>query len=193
MKILLHTDYRTGSKSLGEWLSFEIGLTYYHELLNPKFKNKYLNVRLDDLDNCVVKISSGDEWNYEKQRTFFDKCIVLIREDTKSQAESLLWGEVHNKWHNTIINNSWDISYYKIDDKFLVDNKDKIDLIENSIKITNDYFKSLNECLLITYEELYYSSIGKEKISDYLTFTPKTNIANLQLKLRDGVKKMSVI
>jgi hypothetical protein len=193
MKILLHTDYRTGSKSLGEWLSFELGLTYYHELLNPKFKNMYLDVKLTDLDNCVVKISSGDEWNYEKQKTFFDKRIVLIREDTKSQAESLLWGDVHNKWHNTIINNKWDISYYKIDDKFLIDNKDKIDLIENSIKITNDYFKSLNECLLITYEELYYSSIGKEKISNYLTFTPKTNIANLQNKLRDGVKKMSLI
>jgi len=38
MRILLYTDYRTGSKSLGEWLSFELGLTYYHELLNLQNK-----------------------------------------------------------------------------------------------------------------------------------------------------------
>ena len=59
MKILLYTGYRTGSRSLGDWLSQELDIEYHHEPFNthnPKNLEKYANFNLDKIKNCNVLV-----------------------------------------------------------------------------------------------------------------------------------------
>lgn len=193
MKILIYTDYRTGSKSLGEWLEFETGIKYYHELLNPKHEWYFENTKLEMLQECIVKISTDNKWNYDTGKGFFDKRIILTRENSMEQAESVVWANMYNRWHNSEINGKWDIAYYEIGEEFLHENKETIQSVHESIVKRNQYFKSLKDCIHVTYEDLYFSNIGGEKISEYLGFTPKINIINPQNKLRGGSTKKKLI
>lgn len=186
MRILIYTDYRTGSKSLGEWIEFETGISYYHELLNPKSEEYQAGIKLEMLDECIVKISTDNKWSYATGKNFFDKRIILTREDSLAQAESVVWANIHNRWHTSEINGKWDISYYEIDHEFLSANKESIQAVRESIIKRNDYFKSLEDCIHVTYEDLYFNNTGGEKIASYLGFTPKINIVNPQNKLRGG-------
>jgi hypothetical protein len=186
MRILIYTDYRTGSRSLGEWLELETGITYYHELLNPKHQEFFKGIKLEKMNECIVKISTDNKWNYDNGKNFFDKRIILTRDDSMAQAESVVWANIHNKWHNNVVNDKWNISYYEIDDKFLSDNEEKIRSIRESIVRKNEYFKSLKDCIHVTYEDLYFNKKGGEKIASYLGFTPKINIVNPENKLRGG-------
>lgn len=73
MKILLYCTHRTGSFSFGSWLEYEIDIPYYQNL------NK-------NYDSQIVKILYDDKIKYKEFLEFFDKIIVLYREDTIAQA-----------------------------------------------------------------------------------------------------------
>lgn len=185
MKILLYTTYRTGSSNFGEWLQQELNIKYYHEPLNKKSNysvEHFKDFNLMELDSGIVKISPADDFNYNDSFNFFDKNIVLHRNNTLEQAESMVWASDKRRFHFGEYMSS---NYYTIPDDFLIINKEKIEELKNYLDLQNEYLKSLKKCLHITYEEFYYSNIGIKKLEEYLNFKAKTN-PDPRTKLRNN-------
>lgn len=200
MKILLYTGYRTGSTSLGEWSSIELNLPYYHEPFNKNITipsmiaNKirlYKNFSIEEAGDCIMKISPFDEFEYESIKKLFDKRIVLYRENTREQAESILWANEKELWHHTYLNDKFISAHYTIPMEWLSKNAEEIETIIISLEKENQLLKSLTNCLHITYEELYYSDNGIKKIEDYIGFKSKSTFNKLH-KLRNGFIKKSL-
>lgn len=191
MRILLYTGYRTGSYSLGEWLSTELNIKQYHEpfnKLNEYAIEYYKNFTIEKSDKCIIKISPADGFDFIKLKPLFDKIIVLYREDTLSQAESMIWSEQTNTFHHKHINGKFKFAHYKISNEWLVENKKSIDSLKLDFDLQNKIFKSLTDCLILTYEELYYSNLGIKKLENYIKFNAKSSFNNIN-KLRDGQLK----
>ena len=200
MKILLYTGYRTGSNSFGEWASIQLDLPYYHEPFNKTITipsmiaNKlalYKNFLIEEAGDCVVKVSPSDGFDYEELQKLFDKRIVLYRENTKEQAESIMWANEKQLWHHTYLDDKFISAHYTIPMEWLSKNVEEIDSITASLAKENELLKSLTDCLHITYEELYYSDNGIKKIEDYIGFKSKTKFSKIH-KLRNGFIKKSL-
>lgn len=200
MKILLYTGYRTGSNSLGEWSSIQLDLPYYHEPFNKNITipsmiaNKlalYENFSIEESGDCIMKISPFDEFDYESIKKLFDKRIVLYRENTKEQAESIIWANEKQLWHHTYLDDKFISAHYTIPMEWLNKNVDEIEQLATSLTKENELLKSLTDCLHITYEELYYSEEGIKKIEDYIGFKSKTKFSKIH-KLRNGFIKKSL-
>jgi|LauGreSBDMM110SN_4_FD.fasta_scaffold16496_3 hypothetical protein len=200
MKILLYTGYRTGSNSFGEWASIELNLPYYHEPFNKNItipsiiankisSNK--NISIEEVGDCIMKISPFDGFDYENLKKLFDKRIVLYRENTKEQAESILWANKKKLWHHTYLNDKFISAHYTIPMEWLNKNEVEIKTITDSLTKVNELLKSLTDCLQITYEELYYSEEGIKKIENYLGFKSKSMFNKIH-KLRNGFIKKSL-
>ena len=146
MKILIYTTHRTGSTSLAELLMSQYGCNYHRgSLLFPP------------PENIIIKITPT-EFKYEEVKDYFDKIIVLVRENINEQAESWLYADKVKKHFEP----------YTIDDNFLEENKYEIDLKIQTIKNENEKLKACNNALHITYEELYFSTKGIIEIENYL-------------------------
>jgi len=193
MKILSYTGFRTGSRSFGEWLSFELTLPYYHEPFHPKFNIK--NFSIEDTGDCIIKIPPSDGFDYQNLKKLFDKTIILYRENTKEQAESTLWAEEKKIWHHdwctNIQNSSFRSAHYTIPQDWLDKNEKTIKYYAEAVQRENEELKLLKDCLHITYEELYYSEKGIKKIEDYIGFKSKSTFNKIH-KLRDGFIKKSL-
>jgi hypothetical protein len=165
MKILIYTSHRTGSTALANFLMIEYDCDYYrrfHYNTNDEF-DKIVNLKSDG----IYKVCPEED-SYKRIKSMFDKRIVLIRENTKEQAESRLYSEIKEK----------KFSAYSISNDFLNSNKQEIREMENKIISENAEFKKLIECLHLTYEELFYSKEGLKKIEDYLGFESKFEIGS---------------
>jgi hypothetical protein len=187
MKILSYTGYRTGSRSFGEWLSFELNLPYHHEPFNPIFDIK--NFSIENTGDCIIKIPPADNIGYENLKKLFNKRIVLYRENTKEQAESIIWSNEkqlwHNQWHTQTENSSFTNAHYTIPQDWLDTHAEQIEKDIKDLEKENEILKSLTDCLHITYEELYYSDNGIKKVEDYIGFKSKSKFNKMhnQLKL----------
>jgi hypothetical protein len=189
MKILSYTGYRTGSRSFGEWLSFELNLPYHHEPFNPIFDIK--NFSIENTGDCIIKIPPAYNIGYENLKKLFNKRIVLYRENTKEQAESIMWASERELWHHTYLDDKFISAHYSIPAEWLNKNVEEIETLTISLTEENKLLKSLTDCLHITYEELYYSDNGIKKIEDYIGFKSKSKFNNMH-KLRNGVFKKSL-
>lgn len=186
MKILLYTGYRTGSRSFGEWLSIELNLPYYHEPFNPK--SDFKNFSIEETGDCIIKIPP-DEFDYQNLKKLFDKRIILYRENIKEQSESALWAYEKQLWHNDwkvdSENSNFISAHYTIPDEWLDKNADAIKSYSVTLQKENQVLKSLEGCLHITYEELFYSNEGIKKVEDYIGFESKSKFNKIN-KLRGG-------
>jgi len=206
MKILIYTGYRTGSNSFGELLSIELGLPYHHEPFNKTiivpsmvinkilFAEKillYKNFSIEDAGDCIIKITQDNNFDYESLKKLFDKKIVLYRENTKEQAESILWANEKQIWHNQS-DNKFISAHYIIPTEWLDINAEEIKFWDVKLQEENEILKSLTDCLHITYEELYYSDEGIKKIEDYIGFKSKLKFDKID-KLRNQVYKRRII
>jgi hypothetical protein len=108
-------------------------------------------------ENIIIKITPA-EFRYEVIKDYFDKIIVLIRENIKEQAESRVYADLVEK----------KFVPYTIDSKFLIDNKQKIEEMEQLIIRENNYLKQCHDCLFLTYDELYNTPEGMSKMGEYL-------------------------
>jgi hypothetical protein len=193
MKILLYTGYRTGSNSFGEWISIQLNLPYYHEPFNPNFDIK--NFSIEDAGDCIIKIPPDDGFDYENLKIIFDKKIILYRENTREQAESIIWANEkqlwHNGWHTNTETSSFINAYYTIPNDWLDTNAGIIESTIDALEIENEELKLLKDGLHITYEELYYSDKGIKKVEDYIGFKAKTKFNSIN-KLRNGFIKKSL-
>jgi len=195
MKILLYTGYRTGSRSLGDWLSQELDIEYHHEPFNthnPKNLEKYANFNLDKIKNCIVKISPHDNFDFVDIVNKFDKTIILYRNNIKEQSESFIWSKHKKIYHHHYAGEKFIYAYYTIDENFLKEHSIEIDNEVDRLKIENEYFASLNTGLLLSYEDLYFSAVGLSKMEKYLDIKFKTKLNPIN-KLRNGFVKKSII
>jgi hypothetical protein len=174
MKLLIYTTHRTGSTSLAQLLMTHYNCDYQREGF---YKNKNFIKTLNHIDNIIIKLTPS-EVNYDLVRSNFDKCIVLIRDNIKEQAESRLYAE-HIKKHFTP---------YTIDDSFLKDNVYELNRMEQIIKTENEILSKCENCLHITYEDLYYND-GLKKIEEYLNTSIILKLDNSK-KYRNGKKNI---
>ncbi len=195
MKILIYTSFRTGCKTLGDWLESELRILYYHEPFNleyeENFKKKFNLYDMEHTDplGCIVRIIFSSNIMYDEIKKLFNKHIILYREDTKEQAESFVWAQKTNNYHfNRKLSN---LGYYSIDDYFLNENKDEIKNYITIFDKEKEHLKSL-EGLKISYEELFIEKTGLNKIYEYLNFKSKT-IPNSALKLRNNTIKTRLL
>jgi len=173
MKILLISNGRTGSYSICEWLSKELNIKFITEI------DISLDYKVED--NFILKRTlSNSDFDFEDIK-YFDKIIVLYRKNTLKQSESNLYAILKNKWHH----HSDDITdgYYEIDEDFLINNHETI--WDSKYQLDNEKNKMLNLKFgfKISYEEIFEDKIGQKLISDYVGFTPITNL-DFKLKMR---------
>jgi hypothetical protein len=129
-------------------------------------------------ENIIIKITPA-EFRYEVIKDYFDKIIVLIRENIKEQAESRVYADLVEK----------KFVPYTIDSKFLIDNKQKIEEMEQLIIRENNYLKQCHDCLFLTYDELYNTPDGMLKMGEYLGTKFAFRIDNGK-KYRDNTKSL---
>jgi hypothetical protein len=149
MKILIYTTHRTGSTSLANFLMFNYSYDYQRY-------NYFKSVRNNLPNDIIIKLTPNEE-RYDEIGNYFDKRIILIREDIKSQSESRVFSDVFGK----------KFSSYNISDSFLNEYSEQILEMQSIIKSENDELSSYSNCVHITYDELYKSNIGIFKLEKY--------------------------
>jgi hypothetical protein len=128
---------------------FNYGYDYQRYLY---FKNNFTVLSKD----IIIKLTPYESL-YDDVKYIFDKRIVLIREDLKSQAESRVFSEKFGK----------KFSSYSIPNNFLNEFKSEIIDMYSIIELENEKLKQIEDCLILTYEELYQSDIGVFKLENY--------------------------
>lgn len=158
MKLLIYTTHRTGSTSLANFLMFNFGYDYQ--------RFNYFKNNMNKLPNDIIIKLTPTEIDYNNVHSLFDKRIVLIREDTQSQSESRVYSEVYGK----------KFSSYKIPNSFLYDYNYEIESMKKTIILENEKLKSITNCLVITYEQLFNSGLGIGILETYLDTKFKFNL-----------------
>ena len=174
MKILIYTTHRTGSTSLAELLMTHFNCDYQREGF---FKNKEFFNIINKIDNIIIKLTPS-EADYNTIRNVFDKCIVLVRDNIKEQAESRVYAEHIKKFFVP----------YTIDDKFFDEYKNELERMVYIIKSENELLRKCDDCLFVTYEELYYGD-GIKKIENYLNTHITLKLDNSK-KYRNGKRTL---
>jgi hypothetical protein len=155
-----------------DWLSLDLKLRIISELQPCDYTN---------IDNIIVKKSlSNDDFNLEDVK-YFDKIIILYREDTLQQAESSLWAILEKKWHHSFGTKD---GFYTTDDRYLIDNHKEIWDIKYGLDKELISYKSLDFGLKISYEDIFDNRIGQKMLEDYIGFTSTTTLGLSSNKLR---------
>jgi uncharacterized protein YxjI len=174
MKILLLCEGRVGSYSLMNWIkSNNDNLKIVGELEHFDHTK--------DLDVIVKRSLSNDEFNLkdnfnENTHKFYDKIIILYRENTLEQSESSIWAQNKKNWHPN--------KKYVIDIDFLKENHNDIWELKYRMDELLTIYKSFNYGFKISYEDIFENRIGQKLIEDYLGFKSNTPIENSAIKLR---------
>jgi hypothetical protein len=193
MRILIMTHPRSGGLSLMSWIAHETKYDVYHE---PDFNNLVERDIIFNNDKIVVKTfphnvseSGIDVIDFINS---FDKVICHIRSNITDVAISMVMGSINN----TDIKSSWHKTY-KIDEKWLEDNKDEI---ENKISIVKDLINNVerlkdNKCFNTTYESIFETKNDIPKLCEYLEIINPAwlDILDKKRKLRNGEAGMNNI
>ena len=173
MKILLISNGRTGSYTVCEWLSKELNIKFITEI------DDSLDYKVED--NFILKRTLSNNDFDLKDIIYFDKIIVLYRENTLNQSESGLYAILKNKWHHT----SDDITdgYYEIDEDFFIKNHETIWNSKYQLDEEKNVMLNLKFGIKVSYEEIFEEEVGEKIISNYLDFSPKIKL-NTKLKMR---------
>lgn len=166
---------------LGDFLSREMRYNFYDEGMFIDYKNED-NFIIKTVPDCEPSSDNrGKEFKFYIQNdyVFFDKIIILYREDTLNQTVSELVAQQRNIWRHD--GESFD-AYYTVDEEFIRENLDQVVWRnENNINGRN-FLKSIEHGLKISYEELFFGD-GEKKLSDYLGIKFKTTIKDPRHKL----------
>ena len=166
MKILIYTNHRTGSTTLANFLALHFDCEYSRRFHFNSSEHFIENV--NKTKNGIYKVCPEED-SYENIKSLFEKRIVLVRENILEQAESWTLAKVTNHSHLTPYNVP--AGFF---DKHQIELNEMIELIKKE----NEYFKKCEDCLYLTYEELYYSNIGLEKLENYLNIKFKFLLDN---------------
>ena len=174
MKVIIVAMGRSGGYRLGEWISTELNLTYYHEPL--------ISGEMVTEENRVVKYLL-DEWRRMDTKPEYDILIGLIREDSIECSISHIKG---NEIGNFRIG-------YEVSEEWLKRNEENIkreSLIMDSWKIE---MESLPTDTLISYEGIYNRGETKALCELLGIHNPKylhlLDTSNRLRKTKSGKKK----
>ena len=166
MKILLLAGDRVGSYSLMNWLCDELNLVLYDNE----------DEKTIDKDNIIHKVSKN---NYDLN--FYDKIIILYRENTMDQAISNVYANYVKKWHHSEDNLD---GFYELDLKFMIENEKDILNYKEVYDKHNDILKNLNFGIKLSYENIFIEKSGQKIIEKYLNFKAVKSLHNHKNKLR---------
>lgn len=159
MKILILSEGRCGSYSLMEWIQEHLKF----EIITEEKGNK--NFDYVNNNNFIIKKTISNNDFDLNDVIFFDKVIVLYRENTMEQAESGLYAILKQKWHHTPETND---GHYVISKEFLNDNREKISSFKFEYDRYLKIYKSLNFGLKISYEDIFIEKVGQKILEKYL-------------------------
>ena len=172
MKIILLSEGRTGSYSVMEWIKKHFNYKIIEELIPFDYINN---------QNFILKRTlSNNDFDLD-DLVYFDKIIILYRENTFEQAESSIYAILNKKWHHT---NGTNDGYYEMDEQFLIDHHDDI---WKSVRNYEEYlktYKSINVGLKISYEEIFVFKTGQKKLEEYLDINSTFSLDDNFNKLR---------
>lgn len=172
MKILIFSEGRVGSHSIGNWLSKELSIPFIPENVDFNYKKN---------ESFIHKIYY-DKQNEFLDFNFFDKILIVYRNDTLSQAISNVYAIKNKKYRHT--GNKLN-GYYNITKEFCIENYSHISELIKKLDISNEELKKINKGLLITYTEIFIDKTGQKKIEDYVGFKAKTELSDPKHKLRE--------
>ena len=173
MKILLYSGGRTGSQSLGRWICNELNYYFIHEE-NSEFDYK------NSVDFVYKRNLHDKDFIFENERDFFDKIIILYRENTLDQAVSGVHALIKQQWHHE----EGKDAFYEISENFYEENYDTILIWKKDFDNELERIRQYENVLLISYEDIFEKNIGQKQIEDYLNITSKTILTDPNNKLR---------
>ena len=183
MKILIYSEGRVGSHSLGKWLSKNLGMSFIAESMEFDYDNN---------DNFIRKIyfipkhssKVNLQWMTEKGEVKFDnfdKVIRLYRKNTFEQSISYLHTLHSKKFQHS--DGKFD-AYYELNKEFCDKYYIEIYRTMRYSDMSNNELKNINQGLLISYEEIFVENTGQKLIEEYIGFESKTDIFDQKHKLR---------
>jgi hypothetical protein len=160
MRVLILTHPRSGGLSLMNYIGNELNYSQYHE----PFNNDEINTKIFVEDNIVVKdfpnhiINKGYDLNDVVSK--FDKVIIHHRGNHRDVAISLTYFQYgySSNLHET----------YKITDKWIKDNEDRIQLMMSE---TSEMFSTIEnmkneDCIRTTYDGIYMEPMVNGTVND---------------------------
>jgi hypothetical protein len=165
VRILIIGTPRSGTNTLLDWISKETDYLKiyepYNEICKLRTHKQEDEIKLvEDVtnQNIVVKCLSFEVEKNQHVLTLFDKIIVIVRNNTKEQSESL--------WNSKRTNN-WGERYY-ISPSQLKLNSVEISLEEPRLIFENNKLKEIGNSLQVTYEGVYVSGLDIERITNFI-------------------------
>ena len=165
MRILIIGTPRSGTNTLLDWVSKETNYLKIYEPYNEicklrTYKQEDEIKLVEDVtnENIVVKCLYFEIEKYGHVLNLFDKVIVIVRNDTKEQSESL--------WNSKRTNN-WGEHYY-INPNQLKLHSVEISLEESRLIFENNKLKEIDNSLQVTYEGVYVSGLDIQRIKNFL-------------------------
>jgi hypothetical protein len=192
MRIAIIAHHRTGSTTISDWLSTELG----YEWLNEPFNSTKAPYNLEEIDqnsllkeNILVKYiyhHFTDKTNQiEEIINTYDKVITLTRENVEECAISAHYAKITGECHvNYSLNNNW-----------LNRNKNQIKEIIESVIYDNDKIKNIKSTLHVTYEGIFYTKEDIKKLKDCLKIEnlEHTHLIDIKNRYRITEEVMSKI
>ena len=191
MRVCIYAQSRSGSTVLSLYVSNQLGLYNIAEPYNPRnsARGRYFPDEAVWLDPGVsVKFLCG-ELRVEQQESldkYFDKVIILTREDDIAGAESHMMG---------LITRIWEPYKYNLKDF----NEEERKKLQYNIKWREETRKQLTNLpyFQVTYEELFYKKVGITRLNSYLNIEKdNSDIGMFDLKHKyrqDPINKKSLI
>jgi hypothetical protein len=181
MKILIYSEGRVGSHSLGNWLSNELEIYFFIEnvIFNMETNKDYVH---------KVYFFEPEHANINFDR--YDKVIVLYRKNTFEQAISNIYATIFKKYHHNTLDDL--DGYYEINKEFCDNNYLKITRLIDEHNYSKSILLKMENCLLISYEEIFIDNTGQKILEDYIGFKAKTSIMDSRLKLRRKTEEVDL-
>lgn len=191
MRILIYSEGRVGSHSLGKWLSRELNLPFVAESMEFDYTTN---------DNFIQKIyfnpkhnsEINQQWLLEKDEIkfeFFDKIIRLYRKNTLEQSVSYQYTVLNKKFQHS--DGKFD-AYYELTKEFCDEHFMEIYRTMKFSDKSNQELKNIDLGLLVSYEELFIENTGQKLIEDYIGFSSKEGIFDQRHKLRVKNEEMDL-
>lgn len=150
MRIGIIAMGRSGGYDLGKWISNELGYEYIHEPIRN-------GISIEGKGNIVVKWLIS-EWNEIGIKPEMDKWIGLWRENLRECSISMVKAGQSGNWRRE----------YEITNEWLRENESLIQSGEENIKRGNIEIQKLKLEFNTTYESIYNSKEGIQKIKEYI-------------------------
>lgn len=188
MRVCIYGQSRTGSTVLSSYISNRLDLYNIVEPYNPRNPNYHSDEEIWLEPKTSVKFLWGELNNYQERELhrYFDKVIILTREDNIAGAESHLMGLITKQWEKY----SYNIKEFTEKEKRQLQYNIKWRDETKQQLLSLPYFQ-------VTYEEIFYRKVGITRINSYLNIEQDNSdvgMFDLKHKYRqDPVNKKSII